>query len=183
MAGKIKIRPVTWGSTSYKQVLQLRNEILNKPSNLPLIEKMPENEKKFIILAAYYKNEIVGTLSIDRLSSDTVQMRQVAISSKLQGHGIGKKLMTSAERIAKFFRFKRVVLDARDSAWNFYEKLGYYARSDKEMYSNEGLYMKPYEKNIELSVFKFNHRNAMFYHIMDRKMKYMFNPIEEDQTI
>ncbi|WP_024621992.1 GNAT family N-acetyltransferase [Metaclostridioides mangenotii] len=183
MAGKIKIRPITWGSKSYKQVLELRNEILNKPSNLPLIESMPKNEKKFIILAAYHKNEIVGTLSIDRLSSDAVQIRQVAISSKLQGHGIGKKLMTSAEKIAKFFRFKKIVLDARDNAWSFYEKLGYYPRSDKEMYKNEDLYMKPYEKDIELAVFKFNHRNVMFYYLMDRKMKNMLNPIEEDQTI
>lgn len=182
MAGKVKIRPVTWGSSSYKQVLELRNEILNIPHNLPLIESMPEIEKRYIILAAYYKNQIVGTLAIDRLSSDTVQIRQVAISSKLQGHGIGKKLMTGAEKIAKILRFERIVLDARDSAWSFYEKLGYYPRCDKEIYKNQDLFMRPYEKELEISFFKNNLKSNIFYHLVDKKLGF-FLATEEDQTI
>ena len=52
-------------------------------------------------------------------------MRQVAVQTEWQGHGIGKKLVEFAELFAKKLLFIKIELNARKTAIDFYLNLGY----------------------------------------------------------
>jgi len=56
---------------------------------------------------------------------NTIQLRQMAVISGLQGKGIGRVLMQFAENIARDRGFKKLIMHARKTAMGFYEKLGY----------------------------------------------------------
>jgi ribosomal protein S18 acetylase RimI-like enzyme len=49
----------------------------------------------------------------------------MAVTSGLQGKGIGRVLMQFAENIARDRGYKKMVMHARKTAMGFYEKLGY----------------------------------------------------------
>lgn len=52
-------------------------------------------------------------------------MRQVAVQADLQGQGLGRILVEFSEATARAHGFARMVLNARDTAVNFYLRLGY----------------------------------------------------------
>jgi GNAT superfamily N-acetyltransferase len=55
----------------------------------------------------------------------TIQLRQMAVISGLQGKGIGKVLMQFAENISRDLGYHKLIMHARKTALGFYEKLGY----------------------------------------------------------
>ena len=59
------------------------------------------------------------------IEKDTVQLRQMAVLSGLQGKGIGRTIMQFAENLARDRGFKRIFMHARDTAVGFYQKQGY----------------------------------------------------------
>ena len=58
-------------------------------------------------------------------------MRQVAVSPRAQGQGIGRALTEFAEDLARRRGFSRMTLHARAIAVPFYEKLGYQRVGDE----------------------------------------------------
>lgn len=142
---KIKFAVVPWNSPAYIAAIDLRNESLNIPSNLPLLLDAPTNEAMAVHLVATIGREVVGTLYLDVTERDGVtQIKQVAVSSHYRGQRIGQQLMQYAELIATSEGYHEIVLNARDTAWNFYEKLDYQAFG--EIYSNGSNDMQPYRK-------------------------------------
>jgi len=75
-----------------------------------------------------------------------VQIKQVAISPECQGQGLGKKLMIYAEEVARKLGFSTIFLTGRESAWKFYDKLGY--NSLDEEYQDGELIFKVFKKDI-----------------------------------
>jgi len=55
----------------------------------------------------------------------TVQLRQMAVISGLQGKGVGRALMQFCENIARDLGYRKITMHARKTATGFYEKLGY----------------------------------------------------------
>ena len=65
------------------------------------------------------------------LDKSTVQLRQMAVTSGLQGKGIGSVLMQFAENISRDRGYKKLIMHARKTAVGFYEKLGYQKKGDE----------------------------------------------------
>jgi ribosomal protein S18 acetylase RimI-like enzyme len=55
----------------------------------------------------------------------------MAVTSGLQGKGIGRVLLVFAENIARDKGFKKITMNARKNALGFYEKLGYKVVGDE----------------------------------------------------
>ncbi|PKQ15645.1 MAG: GNAT family N-acetyltransferase [Actinobacteria bacterium HGW-Actinobacteria-7] len=58
------------------------------------------------------------------------QVRQVAVDPVVRGTGVGRALMEAVERRARAEADDEVVLHARDTAIDFYQRLGYQVVSD-----------------------------------------------------
>lgn len=143
---KVTAKVIQWNCTEYIEGISLRNEFLNKTANLPLLKKAPINEKNFIHIAAFLDDKVVGTLFILPVYESTIQIKQVAVSDKYQGMGIEKKLILFVEEQVKESGGARIILDGRDSAWVFYESLGY---SEKGLPKKHGdVYLKQFEKQV-----------------------------------
>ncbi len=64
------------------------------------------------------------------LEHATIQLRQMAVLSGLQGKGIGRTIMQFAENLSREKGFKRIIMHARDTAVGFYQKQGYEKKGD-----------------------------------------------------
>lgn len=121
----IEIRVIAWGSEQYKKEVELRYKILREPLGLVYTPQQLEDERNEIHIAAFFENEIIGCLLLKPESDSEIKMRQVAVSSSRQGMGIGKSLVSFAEKFAVENGYKLITLHSRDSALGFYETLGY----------------------------------------------------------
>lgn len=110
----------------------LRYEVLREPWSQPLGSEIL-NDEDSAIHAMIVENDIV--LAVARLheaEKGIGQVRCVAVATNQQGKGLGKLLMTYLEDEAKKRGFQQIVLEARENAVPFYEKMGY--KITKESY-------------------------------------------------
>lgn len=120
-----ELRTITTSDTEYKPLLDFRNRLLRVPIGLNLFEEDLSDDERDIIIIATDGGELQGCVMLHPLSEDKVKLRQMAVEESLQGKGIGRLLVRSAERAANDAGYRRIVLHARDTAKGFYEKLGY----------------------------------------------------------
>jgi predicted GNAT family N-acyltransferase len=119
------------GSAQYQKMVELRTEILRKPLGLTYLEAQLAAEISDFLIAAFDYEQILGCCILTPIDSIQIQLRQMAVSSQLQGQGIGAKIITFSEQFAKEKGFKTIVLHARKTALGFYEKLGYVSFGDE----------------------------------------------------
>jgi len=84
-----------------------------------------EAEKKDILIGFFDDGTLDGCCILTKTDEKTVQLRQMAVLSGLQGKGIGRVLMSFAENLSRDRGYKRLTMHARQTALGFYEKLGY----------------------------------------------------------
>ncbi len=125
------LKIIDYGTKEYKQILDLRMQILRKPLGLDFSKEDIENEKNDIHIAAYEDDEILGCCMLTQVNPTTVRLRQMAVKPGLQHKGIGKVLMQFAENIARDRGNKLMTMHARKSAVGFYEKQGYTVSGDE----------------------------------------------------
>jgi N-acetylglutamate synthase and related acetyltransferases len=119
------IKQIDYGSKEYKQMVDLRYEILRKPLNLSFDPKELDREKHDILIGAFEEEKILGCCLLTRKDKDCVRLRQMAVQNNLQGKGIGAAMMHFAENVARDAGYKKLIMHARKTAIGFYEKLGY----------------------------------------------------------
>lgn len=119
------IKQIDYGTKEYKQMIDLRYEILRKPLHLSFDEKELQHEKNDILIAAFEEEKMLGCCLLTKMDKHCLRLRQMAVQNNLQGKGIGAAMMNFAENVARDAGFKRIVMHARKSAIGFYEKLGY----------------------------------------------------------
>jgi len=95
-----------------------------------------ENEKNRIKLGAFLGNGMVGTVCLEPQSEHISLLCQFAVAPKLQGKGIGRKLLAYTHAAAKELGFTRIVLDARQNAYEFYRKAGYIPTGEQRVFPN-----------------------------------------------
>jgi predicted GNAT family N-acyltransferase len=118
--------PVPFATPAYDDTIGLRDEILRRPLGLEFHPKDLATEFDSIHLACYHSSwELVGCLVLVPKSNSIIKMRQVAVREDQQGRGIGKLLVKESEVLARELGYKKMVLNARDIAIPFYEKLNY----------------------------------------------------------
>jgi GNAT superfamily N-acetyltransferase len=119
------LKLIDYGSPEYKQMVQLRYNILRKPLGLDFDPQELEKEHNDILLGCFDDSKLEGCCLLTQSGPKEVRLRQMAVISGLQGKGIGKALIQFAENIARDRGFKMICMHARKSALGFYEKLGY----------------------------------------------------------
>ncbi|MFT5815594.1 MAG: thioesterase domain-containing protein [Psychroserpens sp.] len=108
------------------QYYQLRWKILRKPWLQP-----SGSEKDDLEAQSYHRvivdemDNIVGVGRLHKNSQEHAQIRYMAISDELRGHGLGKLLISELERLAVQAGGKTIELNARADAIGFYQQLGY----------------------------------------------------------
>lgn len=125
------LKEISFGSTEYRKMVQLRYEILRKPLGLEFSEEELAKEKNDILIAAFEDDYILGCCILSRLDLETVRLRQMAVQNNQQGKGVGASLMMLAENLARDRGFRKLVMHARKAALGFYEKQGYRVEGDE----------------------------------------------------
>ncbi|MDX1936779.1 MAG: GNAT family N-acetyltransferase [Flavihumibacter sp.] len=125
------LKIIDHGTKEYRQMVQLRMDILRKPLGLTLTEAELEKEKSEVLIGAFEEEKMLGCCMLIKEGEGTVRLRQMAVLNNLQGKGIGRALMIFAENIARDMGYKRLTMHARKTALGFYEKLGYKVCSDE----------------------------------------------------
>lgn len=119
------IKQIDHGTKEYKQMLDLRNEILRKPLGLSFHHEELDREKDDILIGAFEEDKMLGCCLLTKIDNKTVRLRQMAVQNNLQGKGIGATMMNFAENVARDAGYKHMIMHARNTAVGFYEKLGY----------------------------------------------------------
>ena len=119
------LKIIDHGSKEYRQMVDLRYQMLRKPLGLQFSMEELDAEKNDIHLGCFDDDTLEACCILTQTDPKTVRLRQMAVSSGLQGKGIGRVLMNFAENIARDRRYQRLTMHARKSAVGFYEKNGY----------------------------------------------------------
>ena len=125
------LKIIDYGSKHYKQMLDLRRQILRKPLGLDFTEEDINNEKDHVHIAAFEEDEMLGCCMLTQETPNSVKLRQMAVKPGLQNKGIGKVLMQFAENIARDRGNKLMTMHARKTATGFYEKQGYQIKGNE----------------------------------------------------
>lgn len=121
----LAIREIKFDSSEYLASVDLRYRILREPLGLTFKPEDRIQDKEDIHLGAFDDDRLVGTLTLTRLTTNDIKMRQVAVDADQQGRGVGRMLVEASETYARGNGFTQILLNARDTAVPFYERLGY----------------------------------------------------------
>lgn len=108
-----------------EQYYNLRWRILRKPWNRPEGSEKDEFEDKSVHIIAKHDDHVVGIGRLQFNSATEAQIRYMAIEPEYEKQGIGKSIVGALEEHARINNCTTVILDAREPAIGFYEKLGY----------------------------------------------------------
>lgn len=125
------LKIIDHGTPEYRQMVQLRTDVLRKPLGLQFTDDELEKEKENILIGAFEEEKILGCCMLIREEGREVRLRQMAVLKNLQGKGIGRAILQFAENIARDSGYKKITMHARKSASGFFEELGYKVCSDE----------------------------------------------------
>ena len=109
-----------------ERILKLRYAILRKPWDQP-IETATDN-LELQSVNAYVENETGDIIACGRLQENENkigQIRFMAVSNNYQGKGLGKLIVNFLESEGRKIHLKKIELQARDNALEFYKNNGY----------------------------------------------------------
>lgn len=106
-------------------MVELRYQMLRKPLGLRFTPEELAAEKDDILICCFEDDKMEACCMLTQTDPKTVRLRQMAVTSTLQGKGIGRVMMSFAENIARDRGYRRLTMHARKSAVGFYEKNGY----------------------------------------------------------
>lgn len=124
-AAVIDIRLARHGSLEYLRAVELREQVLRRPlgRGFTAAELATEAEQFHLILCR--DGELAACAVLQRVMPGIARMRQVAVKTGLQGHGLGRVLVKHFEALAFSLEAREIKLHARQTAVPFYLRLGY----------------------------------------------------------
>ena len=131
LPSRMPLKIIDHGSPEYRQMVDLRLQLLRKPLGLSFTPEELDKEKQDILLGCFEDDKLEACCVLTEVDRTTVRLRQMAVGATLQGKGIGRVLMNFAENIARDRKYNRLTMHARKSAVGFYEKSGYQICSDE----------------------------------------------------
>lgn len=136
----ISIRRITRDDPLYPQEVALRESVLLGPIGLDLKkfnDLFPGAEEKFEHFVAVFDHplgpRVIGTALLlpNHPDPGTGKLMQMAVDLQRQGEGIGTRLVVEIERRAfGELGLKQLFCHARDTAYGFYQSLGWQFDSD-----------------------------------------------------
>ena len=125
-----EIRIAPHGSPQYWQAVELRLRVLRIPLGLDFTEEQLHAESTDAHLVAVDGDKVVGCLVMTPKGDQVVKMRQVAVEPDLQSAGIGSQMVAASESWARQAGYRRIELNARDTAVPFYLRLDYHTEGE-----------------------------------------------------
>lgn len=124
---------IQYGSSEYNEMVDLRHEVLRKPLGLTFSEKDLERDKNTLLLVARFseKKGIVACCILSPKTTDTAQLRQMAVAELCRGKSVGRQLLSFAESVAVNQGYQYIYLHAREVAVGFYKNQSYDVIGDK----------------------------------------------------
>ena len=135
----IKFIDIEFGSSRYKELLDLRYKILLQPLGLKFLDAYRQEEATFLHVGCIEgsTDELIGGFILVPVDNEEIRVMQVAVDTVHQGEGIGRKLIEQAEKIAKEIGYEKLVMHAMLSVVGFYEKLGF--KQDSDLFEEKGI--------------------------------------------
>ncbi len=125
------LKIIDHGSKDYQKMVDMRLAILRKPLGLDFSAEELAREKEDILIGCFEEEKLEGCCMLTKIAPQTVKLRQMAVTSGLQGKGIGRVLLNFAENVARDKGYRKMTMHARKNALGFYEKLGYKVVGDE----------------------------------------------------
>lgn len=127
-----KMIDIDFGSNRYEQLVELRYKVLLEPLGLKFLDSHRDKEVNYLHIGCIESldDKLIGGLMLIPLDDKNIRMMQVAVDSKYQGEGVGRELVSYAEKRAKKAGFHNIIMHAMLNVIGFYEKLGYHQEGD-----------------------------------------------------
>ena len=109
----------------FKQYYHLRYRILRAPWGEAEGSEVDDIEDRCFHIMVQDGDKTVGAGRLQFNSVNQAQIRYMAVEKEYEGNGIGRMIVNALEREAGNKNIKTIMLDAREPAVGFYEKLGY----------------------------------------------------------
>lgn len=110
----------------FKHYYHLRWKILRAPWKQPEGSEIDELENQcFHIMAVEEDMKVIAIARLQFNSNTEAQIRYMAVDQMHERQGIGRRLIGSMERHAIEKNCTQIILDARETAIDFYKKSGY----------------------------------------------------------
>lgn len=106
----------------------VRWKTLREPWNQPPGSEKDDQEENSIHLMATENNVVLGVCRLQFNNENQSQVRFMGVSEAARDKGVGRLLLSEAEKISKSNNCSELILQARDYAVPFYEKCGYTVR-------------------------------------------------------
>ena len=119
----IILRPLS--KEDYELMYNLRWRILRKPWQQPKGSEKDEIENKSHPFTVIFCNKMVATARLHKNSEEEGQIRYLAVEEEFRNQRIGNKLVRYIEGFATCLGLKSIILNARKTAKEFFEKLDY----------------------------------------------------------
>ncbi len=122
-----KVIDIDFGSSRYEELVSLRYKVLMQPLGLKFLDYHRELEANYLHIGCIEEldDALVGGVMLAPIDNETIRMLQVAVDSKYQGEGVGKKLVDYAIKRAKKTGYKQMYMNAMLSVVDYYEKMGF----------------------------------------------------------
>ncbi len=121
----MEVKIIKTGTEEYKAMADLRMKVLLGPIGIPPSYINPEKEQSDILIAAFEGEQMIGCCILSHVDNDSVQLRQMAVDGSLQKKGVGKAIVSYAEAVSKERGYRTLMMHARDTVLEFYQKCGY----------------------------------------------------------
>ena len=121
----------------FDKYFDLRWRILRKNFGQPKGSEKDDTEGSALHLILKEMNQVIACCRIHFNSPIQAQLRYMAVEEKNQHSGAGSRLLKGAEEIAKAKGATEMILEARDTALQFYLKNGY--ETEKKSHKNFGV--------------------------------------------
>ena len=109
----------------FEQYYQLRWRILRAPWGEPEGSEVDEIEEQCFHIMVTNNEKTVGVGRLQFNSAVEAQIRYMAVEKTYEGNGIGRMIVDALELEAINKNVCTIMLDAREPAIGFYQKLGY----------------------------------------------------------
>jgi GNAT superfamily N-acetyltransferase len=93
-----------------------------------------------IWLATLEKGAVTGTVAINRIDSETAEIRRLFVLPEYRGHGLARQMMRKAEETACTLGYTRIFLDtfrSQPGPQKLYRSLGFFEREPYNDYPKE----------------------------------------------
>lgn len=121
----MEFRTIAYGTVAYEETLALRDRVMRQPLGLNIADEDFSKESQALILGAYEADKLLGVGVMSSQPDNWQAVDYLCVDPDLQGRGVGRKLLQKLEEQAQLGGAQGVWLEARVSAEDFYEKLGY----------------------------------------------------------